>query len=123
MVYGRPTTRTARDHSVGHRMQPSKFACRKVDAWRRQSGEDGLRPARGFEALFQSIKASPAVSQGWTPDKAIYGNNFIPNEKIKDKLIELGNENGIAKFWFAGTGEVVYVGSPKIKISDNSNKN
>ena len=64
-----------------------------------------------------------AVSQGWTPDKAIYGNNFIPNEKIKDKLIELGNENGIAKFWFAGTGEVVYVGSPKIKISDNSNKN
>lgn len=63
------------------------------------------------------------VSRGWTPDKAIYGNNFIPNEKIKERLIELGNEGGVVKFLSVAEEEFVYVGSPKVKFTDNTNKN
>ena len=55
-----------------------------------------------------------AVPEGWTPDKALYKDNFIPNEKIRDRLIELGNENGFVKYWYAENGEIVYTGRPKI---------
>lgn len=55
-----------------------------------------------------------SVPEGWTPDKAIYGDNFIPLEKLKSRLIELGNEDGLIKFLDANGGKLVYHGNPKI---------
>ena len=64
-----------------------------------------------------------SAPSGWTPDNAIYGNNFIPNEKLKERLIELGNEDGLVKYLSAETGKILYIAEPKIIYKDNSNRN
>jgi hypothetical protein len=55
------------------------------------------------------------VPDGWNPDKAIYGSDFVSNEKFEKELVELDNDNGVKKYLFAETGKIVYIGSPKIK--------
>ena len=73
--------------------------------------------------LNQDKECNISVPSRWTPDKAIYGNNFIPYDKVKECLIEVGNEKGVVKYIYAATGEFVYVGKPKIRFTDNSNRN
>lgn len=64
-----------------------------------------------------------SVPSRWTPDKAIYGNNFIPSERVKESLIEVENEKGVVKYLYRATGQFVYVGKPKIRFTDNSSRN
>ncbi len=64
-----------------------------------------------------------SVPWKWTPDKAIYGDNFIPSEKVNDSLIEIGSDKGVVKYIYAATGQFVYIGKPKIIFKDNSNRN
>jgi len=64
-----------------------------------------------------------SVPSKWSPDKAIYGDNFIPSEKVNESLIEIGNEKGLVKYYYAATGQFVYIGKPKIIFTDNSNRN
>lgn len=64
-----------------------------------------------------------SVPSKWTPDKAIYGTNFIPSERLNDSLIEVGNEKGLVKYFYAATGQFVYIGKPKIIFTDNTNRN
>jgi len=45
----------------------------------------------------------------WTPDRAIYGSDFIPIEKYNSRLIELENEDGVSKLWDAKSGDMVFI--------------
>jgi hypothetical protein len=84
-----------------------------------------LLPQNGFYGIpiDNNGEYEIAVPSYWTPDKAIYGNNFIPNDEIKLRFIEFGGENGVTKFWDASAGNVVDVGRPRIKIEDRTNRN
>jgi hypothetical protein len=57
-----------------------------------------------------------AVPADWSPDKAIYSNNFIPKVKLEERLISLGNIGGITRFWDSTSGDIVYIGRPQITI-------
>lgn len=55
-----------------------------------------------------------AAPTGWTPDGALHSNNFTPKEQVKERLITLGNTDGITRFWDASSGDIVYLGRPQI---------
>jgi hypothetical protein len=81
------------------------------------------RSSKSTIPVNQKKECTISVPSRWTPDKAIYGNNFIPSDKVDDSLIEVEDDKGVIKYIFAATGEFVYVGKPKIKFSDNSDRN
>lgn len=63
----------------------------------------------------KNFKLNIVTPQGWNPDKALYSHNFVPKEKVKDKLIELETSERTVKYWYSKTGEFVYTGRPIIK--------
>jgi hypothetical protein len=52
--------------------------------------------------------------KGWTPDNAFQNVYHIPEDKIDSRLIELNKKEGVTQYWYAGTGEIIYSGSPVI---------
>ena len=71
----------------------------------------------------QNLQIDIAFPEGWSPDHAILGNNLILTEDADQSLIKLSTENGVTKFWHSYTGDIVHIGSPKIKGKDNTDKN
>ncbi len=51
----------------------------------------------------------------WTPDNAMDGFTFIPIDKLDSQLITLSKEDRIEKYWYAGSGDILYVARPEIK--------
>lgn len=68
-------------------------------------------------------ECSISVPNKWSPDKAIYGDNFIPSEMVNESLIEVSKERGLVKYFNTTTGKFVYIGKPRIIFTDNSNRN
>lgn len=71
----------------------------------------------------QNFKINIAFPQGWSPDHAILGNNFIQSEDVVHGLIELSYENGVTKYWYSETGNIVDIGRPKIEGESNTDSN
>jgi len=75
-----------------------------------------LPPGRGYGIPCDENGAVDIASHtGWTPDNAIQDWHYLPEDKIDSQLIELNNNKGVKQYWYAGTGEVYYSGSPVIK--------
>ncbi len=51
-----------------------------------------------------------AVPEGWTPDRALHGRNFVPQEETGRRIIDLGRDGDVEKKWHAEGGRIVYVG-------------
>jgi hypothetical protein len=63
-------------------------------------------------------KVDIVAPANWTPDNALDGHKFVPIDKIDSQLIGLGNEDDVEKYWYAGSGEIVYVGRPVIRVNN-----
>jgi hypothetical protein len=50
----------------------------------------------------------------WTPDNARDGFTFVPIDKMDSQLINVGKEDRIEKYWYAGSGDILYTGRPGI---------
>lgn len=61
--------------------------------------------------------------EDWTPDTALYTSNFIPAEKIDDRLTEAEQNDGITSFWDSELQKLINVGNSQIADNDNTDKN
>jgi len=72
-------------------------------------------PGRGYGIPCDRLgRVDIASHAGWTPDNAFQEWEYVQEGKTDSQVIELNKKEGLTQYWYSGTGEITYSGSPEI---------